>query len=497
MKQEPTVKPINLISYGSGDFYGGGSFLLIGMLFLIFLTDIVGISPAAAALVFSIGKVWDALSDPLMGYISDNTRSRFGRRRVYLLFGIVPVFISFLLLWLPLNFSMQTGAVIYYSFAYIFFSTVFTMVMVPYAALNAEMTMDYRTRTKLTGARIIFSQFSALLAGTIPKIIIDSYTRPFRGSAEKGYLVMAVIFALLYSLPWIFVFLGTWELPYTPEKLKKAGSPLRQILSVFRNFGTIFINKSFRIHILMYICAYSAMDVLMAMFAYFLKYNIGREDLFPVAMGSLLLAQILMLPVYVMISNRKGKGFAYRVGLSIWLAGLLLSLTITGQTPLALLVITCVIIGAGLSAGVMVPWAILPEVTDVDELITTKKRAGTYSGSMTLLRKLVQGLVAVPMVGIVLSLINFVPNQVQSPETLLQMKLFFVIGPAVFILLGIVTAFAFKITPYSHELLRKELKRLREGGAKDDADPETLKTAHMLTGMDYQELYRDKTVEKE
>jgi len=593
MKQEPTVKPINLISYGSGDFYGGGSFLLIGMLFLIFLTDIVGISPAAAALVFSIGKVWDALSDPLMGYISDKTRSRFGRRRVYLLIGIVPVFISFLLLWLPVNISMQTGAVIYYSFAYILFSTVFTMVMVPYAALNAEMTMDYRTRTRLTGARIVFSQLSALLAGTIPKIIIDSYTRPFRGAGmlsdginridtlikqggaeagelagviekstkaaqtlenaehpalqgiagdlsarleeivtviqnagteisttqlvrfqsvleqvhqnleplyrsagEKGYLVMAVVFALLYSLPWIFVFLGSWELPYTPEKLKKAGSPYQQILSVFRNFGTIFINKSFRIHILMYICAYSAMDVLMAMFAYFLKYNIGREDLFPVAMGSLLLAQILMLPVYVMISNRKGKGFAYRVGLSIWLAGLLLSLTITGQTPLALLVITCIIIGSGLSAGVMVPWAILPEVTDVDELITTKKRAGTYSGSMTLLRKLVQGLVAVPMVGLVLSLINFEPNQVQSPETLLQMKLFFVIGPAAFILLGIVIAFTFKITPHSHELLQKELKRLREGGAKEDADAEVIKTAHMLTGIDYEELYKEKIVDK-
>ena len=116
--------------------------------------------------------------------------------------------------------------------------------------------------------------------------------------------------------------------------LKKAGSPLQQILSVFRKFGTIFINKSVHIHILMYICAYSAMDVLMAMFAYFLKYNIGREDLFPVAMGSLLLAQILMLPVYVIISNRKGKALRTGLGSPYGLTGCCSLSRSPGRIPL-------------------------------------------------------------------------------------------------------------------------------------------------------------------
>ena len=89
-----------LVAYGMGDMYGGGAFMIVGMLFLFYLTEVVGLSPALAGMVFGIGKVWDAVSDPLMGYLSDRTRSRFGRRRVYFLAGIVPIALSFIILCL-------------------------------------------------------------------------------------------------------------------------------------------------------------------------------------------------------------------------------------------------------------------------------------------------------------------------------------------------------------------------------------------------------------
>ncbi|MFP4364940.1 MAG: MFS transporter, partial [Spirochaetia bacterium] len=301
--EERKVKISNLIMYGMGDFFGGGSFLIIGMLYLFFLTEVVGLTPVLASAVFAIGKVWDAVSDPLMGYISDNTRSKLGRRRIYLLIGITPIALSFILMWLPVGFGSTIALFFYYSFAYILFSTVFTMVMVPYAALNAEMTTDYKVRTRMSGVRIVFSQFSALLAGTLPKIIINQFTPE---QQTTGYLIMAVVFGVLYATPWIFVFLGTWELPYKKNKIKKH-SPL----AIFSNFGSIFKNKSFRIHIAMYICAYSAMDILMAMFAYYLTYYLDRPELYSVAMGALLITQMAMLAVYVIVANKKGKGFAY------------------------------------------------------------------------------------------------------------------------------------------------------------------------------------------
>jgi len=169
-KQNISIK--NIILYGLGDIYGGGAFIIIGTLFMIFLTDIVGLTPAKAGLVLVIGKAWDAISDPLMGYISDNTRSKYGRRRIYFILAIIPVTLSFFMLWYPANFESQNYLFLYYVFAYVFFSTIFTMVMVPYSALNADMTRDYKIRTRLSGARMIFSQFSALLAGVLPKIIV-------------------------------------------------------------------------------------------------------------------------------------------------------------------------------------------------------------------------------------------------------------------------------------------------------------------------------------
>jgi oligogalacturonide transporter len=474
------VKFTTLISYGLGDMFGGGSFTVIGLLFMFFLTEFVGLAPFVAGVVFAVGKGFDAISDPLMGYISDRTRSRFGRRRVYFLIGIAPIAVSFAMLWVPITAGPQWARAIYYAFAYVFFSAVFTMVMVPYSALNAELTRDYKTRTRLSGARLVFSQFSTLLAGTLPGLIVDLAP----GADATGYLIMGSAFGVFYALPWILVFLGTWELPdYVP--------PAQQtVKKYFREFIRIFRNRAFRIHVAMYIAAYSAVDILMAVFAYFVTYYLERPNLYSLAVGSLLIAQIGMLPVYVRIANAKGKGFAYRLGMGLWAAALLVVFFVVNPgAPAWLISVVCVMMGAGLSAGILIPWAMLPTITDVDELITGQQRAGTYSGAMTLFRKLVQGLIAIPLVGLVLQLIGFVSNQPQSAETVRGLRLFFVFGPVAIILLGILAAAAFPILPQTHAIIREEIERLRNGGRKEDVDEKTRDVCETVTGLSYGELY--------
>jgi oligogalacturonide transporter len=151
--------------------------------------------------------------------------------------------------------------------------------------------------------------------------------------------------------------------------------------------------------------------------------------------------------------------------------------------------------GSGIAAGVMVPWAILPSVTDVDELITTKKRAGLYAGSMSFIRKIVQG-IALFLVGFTLDKIGFIsPVQgskqviIQAPETLEQMKVFIVLAPLTLIVLGIIFAMRFKITPITHNILTKETERLRNGGRKEEVDADTKVICEKLTGMAYEKLY--------
>jgi len=474
-----------LVSYGLGDIYGGGSFMIVGLLFMFYLTEVVGLSPALAGLVFGIGKVWDAVTDPLMGYISDNTRSRFGRRRMYFLAGIVPIAISFILLWIPVRTHTQAGLFLYYSFAYIIFATVFTMVMIPYSALAAELSGDYKVRNRLSGARLFFSGFSSLLAATVPKIIIDST----KGSPTAGYLAMSIVFGLFFALPWIFVFFGTWENP------RIAGASISR--NFMKEFLSIFSNRSFRIHILMYVFAYSAMDLLMALFTYYLTYYLRRPGIYSVAMGSLMVVQLAMIFVYVKVANSKGKRFAYILGLSIWLVGLYATAFLAPTTPLLLIALICAMIGLGTSAAVYIPYAILPNVIDVDELMTGNQRSGVYSGAMTLTRKLVQGAIVMPLIGLFLQLVGFQSNQVQTQEVLNKFLVFFLGGPTILIAAGILAATRFELSPKNSEVLAQELVRLRAGESMEEVDPSVKSVCEKVSGTRYEDCWKFREVARD
>lgn len=403
MTQSRKIKVRNQIAYGIGDLYGGGSFFLVSTFAMYYLITVVGLSPLMAALIPGLGKVWDAVSDPLMGYITDNTRSRFGRRRLYFLIGIIPIILSFSLIWLPVSFKSQMATFFYYFVSYLFFYTVITMVMTPYSALSAEMSVNFKERNRLTGTRMIFSLLATLIGGLLAQPIIDMFPDP-----GQGHLAMGIAFSILFAFPWIFVFLGTWELP--GKKIEKSE------MGVFKNFRSVFSNKSFLIHIAMYICSYGALDILMGWIKFYMIDYLNGQHLILFGLGTILIFEIIGLPFYVSYANKKGHSKAYIAGLIIWGISMVL---ISFHEPFApgtrpglnagfmLFITNCMLIGAGVSAGVVIPWTILPFTTDVDELITGKKRAGIYSGAMTLIRKLIQGAMVIPLLGLMLTVIGY------------------------------------------------------------------------------------------
>ncbi len=303
------VKTRNILAYGCGDFFGGGSFLIISTLFMVFLTNVAKIPPQYAAIVVLIGKGWDAISDPLFGILSDKTKSRFGRRRIYFLIGIIPIIISYALLWNSFKFDSLALKVIYYTFTYTLFSTVFTAVMVPYNALVSEMSIEYKTKARLSGAKMAFSQFSALIAGTIPAYIVNNL---YKDSPQVGFRLVGIIFGILYAIPWIFVFIGTFE----QENIQKHESAL-SLKESFKELKSLLNNRTFKIHIEMYLLAYVAMDILSTSFIYYTTYYLFKAEQFYYFLGVFLLAQLLSLAFYINFSNKKGKAVAYRLGASI------------------------------------------------------------------------------------------------------------------------------------------------------------------------------------
>ena len=154
--------------YGSGDLGFSLTNTILNVYLALFLTDVVGVAPAVAAAAFFVGSTWDYINDPIIGYISDRTRTRWGRRRPFLLFGALPFAAAFCLLWWRPPFDTTLALGIYYAAAFALFDTAATFVYMPYYALTPELTDDYDERTALTSTRMFFSILGSLLAFTIP-----------------------------------------------------------------------------------------------------------------------------------------------------------------------------------------------------------------------------------------------------------------------------------------------------------------------------------------
>nr|WP_319776402.1 glycoside-pentoside-hexuronide (GPH):cation symporter [uncultured Sphaerochaeta sp.] len=474
--QERKVTTKTLLAYGSGDIYGGGSFLIISTLFIFFLSNVVGLSPAMAGFIVFAGKAWDAISDPLFGCISDRTRSRFGRRRVFFLIGIVPVGLSFFLLWISVRFDHTFLTAAYYFFAYLFFCTVFTSVMVPYNALVTEISTDYRTRTRLSGAKMLFSQFSALIAGTVPGFIVNNL---YKHDQAKGFFLVGLYFGIFYALPWILVFKGTWELE------EKTESQYHSVKDSFKNLSSLMKNRTYKIHITMYLLAYTAMDIMSAAFIYFVTYYFGRPEIYIFCLGSMLLSQILFLPLYLYLANKIGKGKSYTIGAIILSIAMCSFLFIPADVTRLFLIILSCIMGVGFSAIIAMPWAMLPESSDVDELLNGEARSGAVAGMFTLIRKLTQAFV-LWLFGTLLSLIGFnaaLPQQTEA--TITGIRLIFCIAPLVCMIAATIVSLRYPVTPKTFKMVRDELDRLHCGGLREHADKETRKLCENLTGHAY------------
>lgn len=449
--------------FGLGDFLGGGSFVLIGVYYTFFLTDVVELGLLFIALNMVIAKVWDAITDPLMGILSDKTKSRWGRRRVYFIIGILPVAISFFLMWLPLRVDNQVLLFIYFLITHLLFRTVFTMVMIPFNAIIPELTTDYNERSNISGYRGVFSIFSSLLSAVIPGIIIGLYT-----DKGIGHAVMAGIFGLFYALPFISSFFFSYE---RPEYQRSKPLPF------WESFRESSKNRSFLYLLGLYIFAFVAFDILMATFLYFLKYYLGRESIsLPVLgtmpmssllLGIMLLTEMIFLPVYIVIANRTSKKSSMIIGLIIWGIAMSMAWFFPANIPNTYLYLYALVLGMGTSAVAILPWAMLPDISDVDELMTGKRREGVYAGFFTFIRKISSGL-ALAILPLSLWFVDYdVKLDVQAEPAVFMIRVLFSIVPIFFIIVTVYFTTKFPLNSHTHAVCMNEIRR-RKGEEYDD-----------------------------
>jgi GPH family glycoside/pentoside/hexuronide:cation symporter len=417
------------IVYGSGDTGFSLTTTIIGAYFAIFLTDVVGISPSIAAAAIFIGRSWDYVNDPVIGHISDRTRTRWGRRRPFLLFGGLPFALAFLMLWwIPPweNVILQAG---YYSVAYILFDAAATFLYMPYFALTPEMTSDYDERTSLTTYRMFFSILGSLLAFTIPLIIIGTFSPE---NASRVF-TMALIFGAISILPFIPVFLVTRE---RQEFIEQEKPSLRHSLRSAKS------NPPFLYGLAIFLMTWVSVEIVQAILIFYIKYVIQREPDSDLLMGSIFVTAILALPLWEWTSRRWGKRKSYIAGIAFWAVVQLVLITVSSDTNLPIILMLCVLAGIGVAAAHVLPWAMIPDAIEWGEWQTGERHEGMYYSLITLTKKAAASF-AVPLALLLLDLSGYVPIVSEQPASALW-GIRIVMGPIPALLLCVGIFFALR-----------------------------------------------------
>ena len=424
------------MGFGIFDLGGNMLFTMLGFFCLKYLTDIVGLAAALAGAAWMISKVWDAVTDPTMGFITDRTITRMGRRRPYLLFGAVPMMLTLWLFFTAPNISSQTLLFFWAMGTLMLVCTASTVINVPYSSLTPELTDDYHERTVLNGYRFGCAVFGTIAGAAGVQIIADAY-----GGGRHGWSMMGLILGSVMAVCTLLTFFGTKEKRLTRQDLPKEG--------FFSTYKAVFTNKPYVLLALTYALHLTALNFLQSILVYYVDYIypskfvmalrtfplVGnpaageaelRGTLLVLSLMALLITAMLFIPVSVFVSKKIGKKRTYQICfVIIALAGLAVS-SIGHLVPLEGFIGLLIFAGVGIGFSYVAPFAMVPDTVEFDAVKTGERKEGAYYGMWTFISKCgaaFSGFIA----GIILSLGGYVANAVQTPSA--QMAIRLIIGP--------------------------------------------------------------------
>jgi GPH family glycoside/pentoside/hexuronide:cation symporter len=398
-----TLSRLTKILYGAGDLGFSLTDTIIGVLYGIFLTDVVGLRAGQAAAAVLIGRSWDWINDPLIGFLSDRTRSRWGRRRPYLLFGFIPFAIAFILLWWKPPIDTALGLVAYYALAYFLYDTAATFVYMPYFALTPELTLDYDERTALTSYRMAFSIAGGLIAFTVPLMIIGS----MRPENADRVLRMGIIFGIVSAAPLLLTFLGTRERPEFQRRSQH---------NLIHSLRAMVKNRPFLFAVGIFLFTWTGLNVVQFMLLFFLKYRMNLEAESDLIAGTVFIAALLTLPIWEWASRHWDKRKAYIAGMVFLSAVMITLIVIEPSWGIEVVYLLAALAGVGVAAVHVLPWSMIPDAVEVDELETGERQEGMYYSLVLLLRKVASSL-AVPGTLLVLEWSGYVSNAPQQTSS--------------------------------------------------------------------------------
>ena len=433
-------------SYGIGDIGNNIFIVTTGMYLLFFLTNVLGVDPALAGTMLLFPKLWDVISDPIMGAISDVTRSRFGRRRVYLLYGAVPFGLCFFVLFIAPGFQTEFANALQVSLLFALACTAFTVVNVPYASMVPEMSDDYNERMSITSFRMSFASIGALLAGGLTMVIVTA-----GGGGAAGFRNMGIIFGIAIVISCLWCFFGTRNAPSLPPH-KEMPSMKEQVRITAKNYPFKMLMSSYFLQAL-------AIGVMMAGFIYYVKYAMALpETAMNIAFPIFMITGVIFIPIWLAVGKRLGKIKSYYIGLAIFTV-MMGSLFFTSAEMLWLFYGQIFLAGVGFSSFQLFPFSMLPDTVEYDQMQSGLRREGIFSGMWSAGQKIAYS-VGPPIVGFALALSGFVKEGIQPESLVTGVRVIFCLFPAAMILLSFIP---FRKYPLTEEEFEKVKAKIAQG----------------------------------
>ena len=440
------------IAYGLPGVGAGYMYLLMSPYVMKFSTDVLLIAPAVMGVIFSVSRIWDAVSDPIAGYLSDRTTFKFGRRRTWMLLSFIPISFGFLAVFSPPE-SMQGSSLdLWMMIAILSFYSAITLFNVPHMALGAELSEDYHERTRLFGVRHIGFTLGSILSLVSMSLLISEENSPTGDVRElAGNLAFFAVAAMS-----LMIFFSVSRLKENPEFQNRVNK------NPFKAFRDVWVNPHARILIIVLFIENLGGAVIGVLTLYVTQYIVEAPAWAPLIIFAYMLPSALSVPLWIPLSRRFGK-------IRLWV----FSLALTGISFGGIFIIPfldsvtdrliVMFIGAALGGmasgcGGAIGPSVKGDVIDYDEYLTGERKEGSYFAALNFVFKSATGIMLL-VTGFVLQFSGFIPNQPQTMEVKIALISLYGLVPLVFYSLGAYLLYKkFKFGEKEHAAIKQQIQ---------------------------------------
>lgn len=495
-----------MINYSYANIFMGGAGYIISMYFTIFLTDVVNISLWQAGIVVMIATIWDAVTDPFMGMITDRTRSKYGKHRRYLLWGIPILLVSYTLLWNGYGVNGKEnpiGAMVYFTLIYMLYKTAYTVISVPHTAMLPELAPEYNLRTQYNSVGYLFNSAGMVPAYGIVVLILTAFGsgKDLTSASKKPFLIIGLVLSLFFS--WA-VFM-TYKTTREQSSLNMKNEPF-DIKYVLREYALVFKNRSFRQYFFMSLAYQFSTGFYNNSKVYYIKYLANQYSKYFIFNAVAGVAEAAAFPLNYALTMKYGKKKCGNIVTPLMIAGLAVGLIMQssgGKTAwlwVLLMLLSMVLYPFGMSGLGFVSTNIFPDLTDVDELITGRRREGVISTFSTLIKKSVSGVMAA-MVGFTLQGFGLITGDSvsqyeketgkffsQSDGAILGVRICVAVIPIIAALISLYLLKKFQMTGDDHTMIRAAIAVKHKYGSVTLTD-EQIKRCELISGQKYEKTW--------